>query len=267
MATTARATLDAETPAEIRRVIAAGEWAGHTGGLAPGYTQANLVILPKEYAYDFLLFCVRNPKPCPLLDVTDPGSPVPEFAAPGADLRVDLPRYRVYEHGQFVAEPTDLMQRWRDDWVAFLLGCSYTFEHALLKGGVRLRHVEEGRNVSMFRTARTCTPAGRFHGPLVVSMRPICADQVASAVEISARFRRTHGAPVHIGDPASLGIADLTRPDWGESLPLEDGEVPVFWACGVTPQAVALAAQVPLMITHSPGHMFVTDIPTEQLES
>ena len=266
MATTVRATLDTATPAKIRRAIAAGEWTEHTGGLAPGYTQANLVIRPKEYAYDFLLFCVRNPTPCPLLDVTDPGSPVPAFAAPGADLRTDLPCYRVYEHGRVVAEPTDLTDRWQDGWVAFVLGCSYTFEHALLNAGVRLRHVEERRNVSMFRTARECTPAGRFHGPLVVSMRPIRADQVASAVDISSRYRRAHGAPVHVGDPASLGVADITQPDWGEPLPVEPGEVPVFWACGVTPQAVALAAQVPLMITHAPGHMFITDIPIERLE-
>jgi len=267
MTTTARTTVTMATPVEIRRAIAAGEWVEHTGGLAPGYTQANLVILPAEYAYDFLLFCVRNPKPCPLIDVTDPGSPNPAFAAPGADLRVDLPRYRVYERGRVVEEPTDLTDHWRDDWVAFLLGCSYTFEYALQNAGVRLRHVEERRNVSMFRTARECVPAGRFHGPLVVSMRPIRAEQVANAVEISSRYRRAHGAPVHVGDPFSLGIADLTQPDWGESLPLELGEVPVFWACGVTPQAVALAAQVPLMITHAPGHMFITDIPIERLES
>src|SRR5947209_11444438 len=161
--------------AEVRRRARAGDLRGPTPGLAAGYVQANLVAVPRELAYDFLLFCVRNPKPCPLLDVTDPGSPVPAFAAPDADLRTDLPRYRVYEHGHVVDEPTDLTDRWQDDWVAFVLGCSYTFEHALRSAGVRLRHVEERRNVSMFRTARACTPAGRFHGPLVVSMRPIRA--------------------------------------------------------------------------------------------
>lgn len=267
MATTTRATLGDTTPAELRRAMAAGGWTGHTGGLAPGSTQANLVVLPAEYAYDFLLFAVRNPKPCPLLDVTDPGSPVPTFAAPGADLRVDLPRYRVYEHGRVIAEPTSIAEYWQDDSVAFLLGCSYTFEHALLGAGVRLRHVEQRSTVPMFRTSRQCVPAGRLHGPLVVSMRPIRADQVADAVRVTARYQRAHGTPVHIGDPASLGIADLARPDWGEPLPLEPDEVPVFWACGVTPQAVALAADVPRMLTHAPGHMFITDIPIERLES
>jgi uncharacterized protein YcsI (UPF0317 family) len=258
---------DAATPKDIRTAIASGEWSGHTGGLAPGFTQANLVVLPADYAYDFLLFCVRNPKPCPIIDVTDPGSLAPAFAAPGADLRVDLPRYRVYEHGQLVDEPTDLTDRWQDDWVAFVLGCSYTFEHALLQAGVRLRHVEQRLTVPMFRTDRACIPAGRFHGPMVVSMRAIRAEQVANAVEVSGRYRRAHGTPVHIGDPGSLGIADIERPDWGSPLPLEPGEVPVFWACGVTPQAVALTAQVPLMITHAPGHMFITDIPIERLDS
>lgn len=267
MPTTARATIETATPAELRRAIAAGEWSGHTAGLAAGYTQANLVVLPAEYAYDFLLFCVRNPKPCPLLDVTDAGSPVPAFAAPGADLRHDVPRYRVYEYGQLVEEPADIAHRWRDDSVAFLLGCSYTFEPALIAAGIGLRHIERCTTVPMFRTTRACTPAGRFHGPLVVSMRPIRADQVARAVEITGRYERTHGTPVHIGDPASLGIADIGRPDWGDAVPVEAGEIPVFWACGVTPQAVALAANIPLMLTHAPGHMFLTDIPTAQLAS
>lgn len=267
MSTTARAMSETATPAELRRVIATGEWTGHTAGLAPEYAQANLVVLPAEYAYDFLLFCVRNPKPCPLLDITDPGSPVPAFAAPGADLRRDVPRYRVYERGHLVEEPADIARRWRDDSVAFLLGCSYTFEHALIRAGIRMRHIERCTTVPMFRTARQCTPAGRFHGPLVVSMRPIPADQVARAVEITGRYERTHGTPVHIGDPTSLGIADVNRPDWGDPAPMEDGEVPVFWACGVTPQAVALAADIPLMITHAPGHMFITDIPTARIEA
>ncbi len=258
---------DSTSPTDLRRAFACGTWDEHTVGLAPGYTQANLAILPKEFAYDFLLFCVRNPKPCPLIDVTDPGSPTPTFAAPGSDLRFDLPRYRVYEHGRVVEEPTSIADRWRDDLVAFLLGCSYTFEHALLQGGIRLRHVEQRTNVPMFRTSRPCVSAGQFHGPLVVSMRPIRADQVAQAVQISSRYQRAHGAPVHIGDSEGLGIADLTQPDWGDPLPLAPGEMPVFWACGVTPQAVALAASIPLMITHAPGHMFITDIPIEHLEA
>lgn len=249
------------TPEQLRKRIRIAKWTGPTAGLARGYVQANLVILPADWAYDFLLFCVRNPKPCPLLEVTEIGSPVPARTAPGADLRTDLPRYRVYQGGQLVEEPTEITGWWRDDLVAFLLGCSFTFEDALAEAGIALRHWERGCNVPMYRTSLQCTPAGRLHGPLVVSMRPIPAGQVARAVEISARYPLAHGAPVWIGDPAGLGIADLDRPDWGDPAPIREGEVPVFWACGVTPQAVALAARPPLMITHAPGHMFITDWP------
>jgi uncharacterized protein YcsI (UPF0317 family) len=248
-------------PSAVRAAIRAGEWTTQTAGLAPGYTQANLVILPRDLAYDFLLFAVRNPKPCPIIDVTDAGSPVPAQAAPEADLRTDLPRYRVYEHGELVEEPTDIRHRWRDDMVAFLLGCSFTFEHALVEAGIPLRHLECGHGVPMWVTNRECVPAGIFRGPLVVSMRPIRANQVDRASEISARYARAHGAPIHAGDPAALGIRDLSSPDWGDPTEVRDGEVPVFWACGVTPQAVALQSKPPLVITHSPGHMFVTDVP------
>ena len=248
-------------PATIRAAIRSGEWTTQTAGLAPGYTQANLVILPRDLAYDFLLFAVRNPKPCPIIDVTDAGSPIPAQAAPGADLRTDLPRYRVYEHGELVEEPTDVRHRWRDDMVAFLLGCSFTFEHALVEAGIPLRHLECGDGVPMYVTNRACVPAGSFSGPLVVSMRPIREDQVAHASDISARYARAHGAPVHAGDPAALGITDLASPAWGDPTEIRDGEIPVFWACGVTPQAVAMQARPPLMITHAPGHMFVTDVP------
>jgi uncharacterized protein YcsI (UPF0317 family) len=260
-----RQDLATAPPAEIRYVIREGGWTQHTVGLAADFTQANLVILPKEQAYDFLLFCVRNPKPCPLVDVTDPGSPVPLLAAPTADLRTDLPGYRVYEYGELVEETTAIAHRWRDDLVGFLIGCSYTFEHALVEAGVRLRHVEQGTNVPMYRTSRECLPAGDFHGPLVVSMRPIRGDQVGRAVEITRHYPTAHGAPVWIGDSAGLGIVDLATPDWGEALGPEAGEVPVFWACGVTPQAVAHQTRPPLMITHSPGHMFITDIPIAAL--
>ena len=256
-----RPSLVGADPATVRAAIRAGDWTTQTAGLAPGYKQANLVILPREQAYDFLLFCVRNPKPCPIIDVTDAGSPVPAQAAPDADLRTDLPRYRVYEHGELVEEPTDIRHRWRDDMVAFLLGCSFTFEHALVAEGIPLRHLECGDGVPMYVTNRACVPAGAFSGPLVVSMRPIRAEQVERASAISARYARAHGAPVHAGDPAALGIADLTTPVWGDPTEIRPGEVPVFWACGVTPQAVALQSKPPLVITHSPGHMFVTDVP------
>jgi uncharacterized protein YcsI (UPF0317 family) len=227
--------------------------------------QANLAILPREHAYDFLLFCQRNPRPCPLLEVTDVGSPEPAGVAPGADLRTDVPKYRVYRDGRCVDEVPDIRGYWRDDLVAFLLGCSFTFEWALLDAGVRLWHIEHGRNVAMWRTAIACRPAGPFHGPMVVSMRPIATDQVSRAVTVTARFPGAHGAPVHVGDPAPLGIVDLATPEWGDAAPIGPHEVPVFWACGVTPQAVALASKPSLMITHSPGHMFITDVPNVAL--
>lgn len=254
-------------PAQIRAAARVGSFTRHTAGLAPGYAQANLVILPRDIAYDFLLFCQRNPKPCPLLEVTDTGSPEPRLVAPGADLRTDVPRYRVYRQGVLVDEPTEITHLWREDLVGFLLGCSFTFEAALLEAGIPLRHIAGGTNVPMYRTSIPCVPAGRFEGPLVVSLRAIPAGQVARAVTISARYPSVHGAPVHIGDPRLIGIHDLSRPDWGDLPITEEGDVPVFWACGVTPQAVAMAAKPDLMITHAPGHMFVTDLPVSRLEA
>jgi uncharacterized protein YcsI (UPF0317 family) len=212
-----------------------------------------------------LLFCQRNPRACPLIDVTDVGSAVPRSAAPDADLRTDIAKYRIYRHGELSDEVTDIRAYWRDDLVAFLLGCSFTFEWALIDAGVRLWHVEHGKGVAMWKTSIACRPAGVFHGPMVVSMRPIRAADVSKAVTASARFPGAHGAPVHIGDPTAIGIADINRPDWGDAAEFNPGDVPVFWACGVTPQAVALASKPPLMITHSPGHMFITDIPNSAL--
>ncbi len=246
--------------AEARALIRSGGWRRPTSGLAPGWAQANLVILPAAQAEEFQRFCELNPRACPLLDVTAPGSFEPAAAAPGADLRRDLPRYRIYRQGVPSADVDDLVDVWRDDFVAFLLGCSFTFEHALLRAGVPLRHQLLGRNVSMYRTNRLCAPAGVFAGPLVVSMRPVAVEQVELVRQLTAQFPRAHGAPIHVGDPAALGIADLSRPDYGDSVPIEPGEVPVFWACGVTPQAAAEAARLDLMITHAPGHMFITDL-------
>jgi uncharacterized protein YcsI (UPF0317 family) len=253
------------SPAEIRRAARIGALTGHTGGLAPTYAQANLVVLPHEMAYDFLLFCQRNPKPCPLLDVTDTGSPVPPLVAPGADLRTDLPRYRVYRNGVLVDERPEITDLWTDDMVGFLLGCSYTFEGPLVDAGVPIRHLQRGKNVPMYRTTRACVPAGRFRGPLVVTMRPIPREDIVRAVQVTSRFPAVHGAPVHIGDPETLGIADLMHPEWGDPPDPQDGDVPVFWACGVTPQAVAMEARPSMMITHAPGHMFVTDLPVASL--
>jgi len=247
------------TGAEIRRRARAGELIGPTAGLALGFVQANLVVVPKELAFDFLLFCQRNPKPCPLLDVTEPGDSEPRQAAPGADLRTDLPRYRVFKNGDMVEEPTDLNNHWRDDLVGFLIGCSFTFESALLEAGLPVRHIETGVNVPMYRTNIACRPAGIFHGPMVVSMRPMTPHQALQAARVCSRFPRAHGAPVHFGNPGAIGVSDLGRPDFGDPVPINAGEVPVFWACGVTPQAVAVEAKPPLLITHKPGHMFVTD--------
>jgi uncharacterized protein YcsI (UPF0317 family) len=256
---------DNRHPRAIRQDIRAGKLTGVTAGLGQNYVQSNLAVLPRAQAYDFLLFCQRNPKPCPLIEVCDEGSAEPLGVAPGADLRTDIARFRIYEHGELAAEVTDIRSYWRDDLVAFLLGCSFSFEWALLDAGIRLWHVEHGKGVAMYRTSLTCRPAGVFHGPMVVSMRPVRGADVARAVTASARYPGAHGAPVHIGDPAAIGIADLSRPDYGDAQHFEPGDVPVFWACGVTPQAVALASRPPLMITHSPGHMFITDVPNAAL--
>lgn len=231
-----------------------------TSGWAAGFTQANMVVLPRGWAFDMLLFAQRNPQPVPLLDVTDPGS-FRTALAPDADLRTDLPRYRVWCRGELVGEPADVVDLWDDDLVTFLIGCSFSFETALADAGVPVRNIEQGRNVSMYRTDVQCRAAGRLSGPLVVSMRPVPAAAVATAVQVTARMPRVHGAPVHVGSPSSLGIADLAQPDFGDAVELQEGDVPVFWACGVTPQAALMASRPPFAITHAPGHMLVTDVP------
>jgi uncharacterized protein YcsI (UPF0317 family) len=250
----------------VRELARAGQLTGITAGAALGYVQANLVVLPREQAFDFLLFCQRNPKPCPLLDVTEAGDPEPRLCAPGADVRTDLPRYCVYRQGERVGEPTDIRDLWQKDSVAFLIGCSYTFENALLQAGLPLRHLEENCNVPMYRTNLACRPAGTFHGPMVVSMRPMTPAQAIRATQICARFERAHGTPVHLGDPAAIGIRDIGRPDFGDAVTIRPGEIPVFWACGVTPQAVVMQARPTFCITHKPGHMFVTDWKDVELE-
>lgn len=254
------------TGADVRLACRAGKLVRPTPGLALGYVQANLVVLPRDWAFDFLLFCQRNPKPCPLLDVTEPGDPEPKLVAAGADLRTDLPAYRIWKHGELVEEPTDMKQHWRDDLVAFVIGCSFTFENALLAAGVPVRHIEEQVNVPMFKTNIACRPAGRFAGPMVVSMRPLSPAHAVRATQICSRFPRAHGAPVHFGDPAAIGIRDVMQPDFGDPVTIRAGETPVFWACGVTPQAVLMEAKPPFAITHKPGHMFVTDLKDTELE-
>ena len=248
------------TAATLRAAVRSGEWTRPTAGLARGYVQANLVVLPADAATEFAEFCRLNDRPCPLLEQTAAGDPEPRRTAPGGDLRTDVPRYRIFRQG--LAEPeesTDIRALWRDDFVGFLLGCSFTFENALLEAGLAVRHIDEGRNVPMYRTALPCQPAGRFTGELVVSMRPYAPELVERVVEVTSRFPTMHGGPVHVGDPAALGIRDLARPEFGDAVTLRDGEVPVFWACGVTPQVALLNAKLELAITHSPGCMFVTD--------
>ena len=252
-------------PDEVRQLIRHGSLVQPTSGMAPGFVQANLAILPRDLAFDFLLFCQRNPKPCPLLEVVEAGDVEPADFAPGADLRTDVPLYRVYEYGEMTAEVEDISEFWRDDLVSFLLGCSFSFETALTRAGIPLRHIELDTNVSMFITNIPANSAGVFNGPTVVSMRPVRQEQVVRAVQVTSRFPAVHGAPLHVGDPAAIGIQDIMRPDFGEPTEIRNGEVPVFWACGVTPQAAAMASRPPMMITHSPGYMFITDKKDEDL--
>jgi uncharacterized protein YcsI (UPF0317 family) len=253
------------SPQRVRAMIRSGEWDFYTKGLVMGYAQANLVILPKEDALEFLVFCQRNPKPCPVIEVTDVGNPEPVYCAPGADLRTDLPRYRVFRRGELVDEPTDVKKYWRGDLVAFLIGCSLTFEGALLDAGVPIRALEENVGTCDFISSIRCRPSGKFHGPMVVSMRPMTPEQAVRATQVTTRFSATHGAPVHIGDPAAIGIEDIYSPDFGAGVTIKEGEVPVFWACGITPQVVALESKPEFMITHKPGHMFITDLRDAQV--
>ncbi|MEE2717777.1 MAG: putative hydro-lyase [SAR324 cluster bacterium] len=249
---------------QVRTQIRSRDWTTLTSGVAKGFVQGNLVMLPKSHAFEFLLFCTRNPKPCPILDVLEPGVFEPTIT-PGADLRSDLPRYRIYKNGVLAEEVEDVTAYCSEEMVSFLLGCSYSFERALLEAGLPIRNMEEGKNVSMYITNRECAPAGPFHTPMVVSMRPMTSEQAVRAAQITTRFERTHGAPIHWGDPETLGIRNLDEPDFGEAVTIRDNEVPVFWACGVTSALAAASATLPLVITHAPGHMFISDLRDEEL--
>ena len=251
------------SPAQARSRFRAGLRVP-TAGWSAGHAQANLIAVPRDYAFELLLFAQRNPKACPVLDVLEPGQRSGPLL-PNGDIRTDVPAYRVYVDGELVAEPSDVVEFWTDDLVAFAIGCSFTFEAALQDSGVPVRHIEQGRNVPMYRTNRMCRPAGRMSGPLVVSMRPVAPEQVADAVRITSRYPSVHGAPVHVGDPAALGIADLAAPDFGDPVDIQPAEIPVFWACGVTPQAAVMQTRPPLAIGHAPGHMLITDLRDAEL--
>ena len=255
----------AMTPAVLRAQCRSGAFDRVTSGYALGHMQANMVILPADDAEDFRLFCQRNPKPCPVLEMLPAGDPEPRKVAPGADVRTDLPRYRVFRDGVAAGEPTDISELWRNDLVTFLLGCSFSAEDALLAAGVPLRHFEPGEpgEVPMYRTTIATTPAGRFIGPLVVTMRPFTQENADRAAEITGHYPMAHGGPVHRGDAAAIGIADLARPTYGPPVSLRPDDDFLYWACGVTPQEVILASRPAFAITHAPGRMFVCDITSE----
>jgi uncharacterized protein YcsI (UPF0317 family) len=242
-----------------RQTIRRNQHLGPTSGLAPGFVQANLAILPHTLAEDFLRFCQLNPKPCPLVGVSAPGDWRIPALGEDLDIRTDLPRYRVWRNGELAEEPTDITRFWRDDLVSFAIGCSFSFEQALLDDGIELRHFTCNCTVPMYRTSIETVPAGPFRGPLVVSMRPLKPADAIRAVQITTRFPSVHGAPVHLGKPESIGIKDIAKPDWGDAVPVHDDEIPVFWACGVTPQSVIAATRPEFSITHYPGAMLVTD--------
>ena len=251
----------------VRKMIRQGAWASHTSGLASDHVQGNVVILPEALAGDFLRYCQRNPKPCPVLAVSEPGQAMLPSLGDDIDICSDLPRYRVWRHGEVIDEPTDITALWRNDLVTFVLGCSFSFEQALLEAGLPLRHIAQGKNVAMYRTNIATQPAGLFHGPMVVSMRPMKAAAAIRAVQVTSRFPNVHGAPVHLGNPALIGIADLGTPDYGDAVEVMDDEIPVFWACGVTPQAALVQARPAFCITHAPGAMLITDLLNQQLAS
>lgn len=253
-------TLKASTLAQQRAAIRSGAYRSHTAGLGKGCLQANLAIMPEDYALDFMRFCQRNPKPCPLTGVSDTGNPMMFTMGRDIDIRTDVPAYNIYRDGRLAASVNDITSVWRDDLVVFALGCSFTFEDALMRAGIHVWHIDNDKTVPMFRSNIETVPAGPFSGKMVVSMRAIPEARIAEAVEISRRFPLAHGAPVYWGDPAGIGIEDISRPDWGDPAPVGAGEVPVFWACGVTPQVAIEAARLPLCITHKPGHMLITDV-------
>lgn len=253
-------------PIEVRKLVREEKITGPTTGMCEGYVQANLVILPKKFASDFKVFALNNPKPCPVLEITEEGSPYTKVISKDANITTDIPKYRIYKNGQLVEESLNIKDYWQDDFISFLLGCSFTFESALINAGIEIRHITLGRNVPMYKTSIMCKESGVFKSPMVVSMRPISKEKVEQVVKITERYPNVHGAPIHIGNPNEIGIKDIHNPDYGDSVEIKKGEIPVFWACGVTPQAAAEQAKPDIMITHAPGHMFIADIKNEELK-
>lgn len=258
------ASVTSDTPGQARAQFRAG-LRRPTSGYSAGYAQANIIALPRSQAFDMLLFAQRNPKSCPVLGVLEAGQLDSELL-PGGDIRTDAPAYRVYRHGELVEEPDDVLHVWQEDLVSFLIGCSFTFEAPMIEAGLPIAHIDQGVNVPMYKTTVECQPAGSLSGPLVVSMRPLPAERIADAVRITSRYPGVHGAPVHIGDPEALGIADIAAPEFGDPVQIPDGWLPVFWACGVTPQAAVMHSKPELAISHAPGHMLVTDLPNHALQ-
>ncbi len=253
--------------ATLRQSIRSGSFSGNTSGIAGSQLQGNVVILPQDTASDFLRFCQNNRKPCPIIGLSEPGDPHLPLLGVDIDIRTDVPRYRVWRNGEIVDTPSDVSNLWRDDLVTFIIGCSFSFEEALLEANVPIRHIEQGRNVPMYRSNIQTVAAGPFAGPMVVSMRPMLAKNAIKAVQITSRYPEVHGAPIHLGDPTLIGISDLSKPDYGDAVDLYEGEIPVFWACGVTPQSALLHAKPDFCITHAPGCMLITDLKNSQLAS
>jgi uncharacterized protein YcsI (UPF0317 family) len=252
------------TPKDLRQLCRNGLWTAPTAGVCDGFVQCNIVAMPAAYAADFARFCQQNPKPCPVIAQSNPGQiAIPRLG--NEDIRSDCPQYKVFSYGQVSAEPDNIIDYWQDDWVFFALGCSFSFEESLLAAGVPVRHIEEGSNVPMYNTTIQCEPAGQFQGDMVVSMRPMTPAQTIRAIQVCSRFPSVHGAPVHFGDPSAIGIRDIATPDYGDAVKINSGELPVFWACGVTPQRALVEAKIPIAATHAPGHMLVTDLLNSEL--
>ncbi|MDV7339179.1 putative hydro-lyase [Terasakiella sp. A23] len=253
-----------QNPQAARKLIRSGDWTEQTSGLAAGYVQGNLVILPQKYAFDFLKFCFQNPKPCPIVGIGEAGNPALDMLGDDIDIRYDVPKYRVFENG-VMRTVDDIADVWQDDLVTFVIGCSYSFEGALQDVDLDVRHITMGRNVPMYRTNIQTEPTGAFKGELVVTMRPFNAQDAITSIQVSGDFARVHGAPIHLGDPAEIGITDLSKPDYGDPVDVKIGEIPVFWACGVTPQVAVHNADIPFFITHEPGCMLITDIKNSKM--